>query len=234
MTAARATRVREVVDPADPAVKQAHMLLARTFHRRERVTLRDWRGSMREKQPRLGTDIAWHLIVAEVDGKVVGFASGTYLGNMNLGVIGYLAISPSGRSLGLGTRLRNQLRVRFERDARRIRREPLEGIIGEVSAANPWLGTLARRPNVIVLNFAYYQPSLYEGDNPSPFLLYYESLHRRRDRLPVGELRRILYTVWRRVYRISHPLDRSAFRAMLRALEKRRTIGRHPVTRKLR
>jgi hypothetical protein len=223
------TTIREIVDPKDPAVRSAYALLARTFPRKERVARSDWTGSLAEGAQGLATDFAWHLLVAERDDAVIGLASGTYLGNVNLGVIGYLAMVPEVRSLGVGTRLRTRLRQRFARDATQLRARPLDGIIGEVSATNPWLRRLATRPEVLLLDFPYFQPRLYDGDTPSPFILYYESLERQRDRLPVGELRRILYTVWRRVYRIPRPLDDPAFRAMLRAMQHRRSIGRRPL-----
>jgi len=223
---APAMRIREVVDPDDPALKEAYAILSRTFHRGERVRLRDWIDSLNEKALQLLTDIVWHLIVAEEDGRVVGLASGTYLGNVNLGVVGYLAVEKGTRSRGAGTRLRASLRRHFARDAKRIAKRPLDGIIGEVSASNPWLKALARRPEVLVLDFQYYQPRLHDDDEPSPFVLYYECLTRVRDRLPVKELRRILYTIWRRIYRVSRPVDRRAFRAMLRTLDSRRSVGR--------
>lgn len=188
--------------------------------------MRDWLGSMKEKSLGVLTDLSWHLIVAEQKGKVVGFTSGAYLGNVNVGVVGYLATVPDVRAQGVGTVLRNRLRLLIRRDARRIAGRPLDAIIGEVAATNPWLRTLARRKNVLVLDFPYYQPRLYPGDKASPFVLYYESLQRTRTRLPSAELRRILYAVWRRLYRVSRPLERPAFRIMLRALDKRRTIGR--------
>lgn len=220
------TTVRELVDPKDPALKQAYALLRRSFDREERVLLREWVGSLREKAQRLHTDVNWHIVVAEQDGRVVGLTSGTYLGNVNIGVVGYLAIEPEARAGGIGMRLRGRLRQLFHRDARRIAGKELDAIIGEVSATNPWLRTLARRPNVLVLDFPYWQPTLYDGDAPSRYVLYYESLSRVRTRLPSSELRRILYTVWRRIYRESRPLDRAPFRAMLRELDARRTIGR--------
>jgi hypothetical protein len=220
------TTIRELQDPADPALAQAYRLLTRTFHRGERVLRREWTGSLRERRDGLLTDIAWHLIVAERNGRVVGFTSGSYLGNVNLGVVGYLAIAPDVRAGGLGTRLRGRLRSAFAKDAARIARRPLDGILGEVSADNPWLRSLARRPEVLALDFPYYQPRLSEDDAPSPYVLYLESLLRHRDHLTAAELRRILYTLWRRVYRIGRPLDRPAFRAMLRALQGRRTVGR--------
>ncbi len=221
------TTVRELTDPADPAVRRAYALLKQTFHRGERVALREWLGSLEESRNGLATDTAWHLLVAEQGSKVVGLASGTYLGNVNIGVIGYLAMVPEVRSRGIGSRLRARLRTRFARDAERIAGEPLAAIIGEVSAKNRWLRSLASRPEVLVLDFPYFQPKLTDDDEPSPFVLYYESLRGQRERLPVGELRRILYTVWRRVYRIGRPLDRPAFRLMLRALANRRTVGRY-------
>jgi GNAT superfamily N-acetyltransferase len=224
------TTIREVQDPTDPALAQAYRLLTTTFHRGERVLRREWVGSLQERRDGLLTDIAWHLIVAERSGRVVGFTSGTYLGNVNLGVIGYLAIAPEARAGGLGTRLRGRLRAAFAKDAERIARKPLTGILGEVSAENPWLRSLARRPEVLALDFPYYQPRLYDGDKPSPYVLYLESMSRPRDRLATPELRRILYTLWRRVYRIGRPLDRPVFRAMLRALEGRRSVGRRPLS----
>lgn len=219
-------RIREIVDPADPALTDAYALLKRSFERGERVALREWRDSLNERSHKLLSDNAWHLLIAEQDGRVVGLNSGSYLGNVNLGMIGYLAIEPDVRSRGIGTRLRSRLRAVFERDAMRVTGTKLSGIIGEVSLTNPWLRTLNRRSNVLLLDFPYYQPSLTVDDEPSPFILYFESFDGDRTRMPVAELRKLLYTVWRRVYRVSRPLDRAAFRAMLRNLQSRRYVGR--------
>lgn len=219
-----AIRIREIVDPKDADLKDAYQLLTTSFRREERVAFRDWVDSLNEKSHQLLADVAWHLLVATQHGRIVGLISGSYLGNVNVGVIGYLTITPEARAGGVGTRLRTRLRERFERDAQRITARPLDAIVGEVSDDNRWLRTLARRPNVLVLDFPYYQPRIHERHQPIRFHLYHESMHRRRSSLPVGELKRILYTMWRRVYRVSRPLDRAAFRTMLRALEDRRTI----------
>ena len=225
---ASTVRIRELEDPSDPALLEAYALLEDIFHRGERVALRDWIGSLTEKASGMLTDLSWHLLVAEYEGKVVGLASGTYLGNVNIGVVGYLAATSEVRSKGTGTRLRKSLRKRFELDAQRIAARPLDAILGEVSANNPWLRSLARRTEVLVLDFPYYQPRLYEDDVPSPFVLYYESMQGSRESIPVDELRKILYTVWRRIYRISRPLDRGVFRTMLASLEHRDAVGRRP------
>lgn len=219
-------RIREVTDPRDTALVGAYRLLCRTFPPGERVDKREWVGSLRENAEQVLSDLAWHLIIAEdSEGSVLGLVSGTYLGNVNVGVIGYLAIAPESRSAGLGSRLRARLRGACERDALRIAGRPLAAIIGEVSPDNPWLRTLRTREGVIVLDLPYFQPRLRESDVPSPFALYYESRGRQRKRIPVPELRRILYAIWRRIYRIPRPLDRPAFRAMMRALQGRRTVG---------
>lgn len=221
----KTTTIRAIVDPGDPALDGAYALLTTAFHRTERVKRREWVGSLREGASGLLTDVAWHLLVAEQDDVVVGLASGTYLGNVNVGVVGYLAIVSDVRGLGIGTRLRRRLRQYFERDARRLSNQKLGAIIGEVSESNPWIRVLQRREGVLLLDFTYYQPRLHDDHDASPFLLYYESLQQPRARLPVAELRRILYSIWRRVYRVSRPLDRPGFRSMLRSLQGRRSVG---------
>jgi GNAT superfamily N-acetyltransferase len=217
--------IREVLDPRDRALRPAYALLRRTFAPGELVDLSDWTGSLDETAHRVHTDLAWHLLVAERGGKVIGIASGMYIGSINVGIIGYLAASADARAAGIGSRLRERLRARFARDAARIAGQPLGAIVGEVSLDNRWLRKLAARPGVILLDFPYFQPRLRDDDEPSPFVLYYESLGAPRRRLPAGELRGLLYAIWRRVYRIARPLDRSAFRAMLRAIARKRSIG---------
>jgi hypothetical protein len=202
--------------------------LWRIFPKSELVSLVDWRQSLREAEAGLWTDLQWHLVVAEAAGRVLGVATGTYLGNINTGVIGYVAVTPAGRRLGLGSRLRNKLRRLFERDARRIRHEPLRAMVGEVRRDNPWLRALARRPRVLPLDFKYHQPRLHRGEPTVPLVFYYESFTRIRRRLPTPELRRLLYTIWRRIYRISRPMNDPAFRRMLRELAGRSSIGAMP------
>lgn len=217
--------LREVTRSTDRVIAPAHDLLRRSFHKAELVGRSEWRESLREREANLWSDIRWHLVVAELGGRVIGAASGTYLGNVNTGVIGYLAVASSARGLGIGPGLRGRLRSLFQADARVIRREPLTAVIGEVRRDNPWLKTLVRRERVIALDFAYYQPQLHENDHPVPLVLYYESLDRRRRRLSADLLRRLLYTTWRRVYRIARPMADREFKRMVKALANRRSIG---------
>jgi hypothetical protein len=217
--------IREVKDGDDPAFRAAHKLLRGAFERSEMLPQRDWLVAMREREQGLWTDINWHLIVAERGRLVIGAASGSYLGNVNIGVIGYVAMRAGERSSGVGPRLRNRLERGFAQDARRLAGEPLEGIVGEVRANNPWLRHLVQRKGAIALDFPYYQPSLGAAKNPVPLVLYYQPVARPRKSLGAAELRRLLYTMWRRMYRVSRPLARAEFRLMIKGLTGRRRIG---------
>ena len=217
--------IREVLEPGDPALGPAHRLLRRTFHRDETVDLADWRETLKERAARVWTDLAWHLIIAERAGKVVGMVSGSYLGSVNVGMVGSLALDASLRGQGIGPRLRARLRTCFDRDARRVRGRPLEAIVGEVSHDNPWLRHLVARERAIALDIPYSQPALRPGDDPSRLVLYYQPLARPRRSLGVAETRRLLYSLWRRLYRIPQPLKRPAFSRMLRSLAGRKRVG---------
>ena len=225
MAARPRARIREVIRSTDPAVASGHELLRRTFPTMELVDRSEWRHSLREREAGLWTDIQWHLVVAEVGRRVVGVATGNYLGNVNTGVIGYLAVVPDARGLRIGPRLRARLLSLFRRDAIRTRREPLGAVIGEVRADNPWLRTLVRRGRVLPLDFGYLQPRLRRGGRAVSLVLYYESFDRSRRRLSARLLRKLLYTLWRRIYRISRPLSHPAFRKMIAELDRRPIIG---------
>lgn len=220
----RRHRIREVRDGNDPALRTAYRLFQRVFERAEMVAFREWANSIRERNAGLWTDLNWHVFVAEDAGRVTGAASGTYVGNLNVGIIGYVAVRPGLRSRGLGPRLRLRLRDAFVGDAQRLRHRPLAALVGEVRLDNPWLRHLVRREEAIALDFPYVQPAL-RGQPPLPLVLYYQPLLRPRRTLGTAELRRLLYTMWRRSYRIARPLSRPEFRAMLRAIASRRQIG---------
>lgn len=223
------TRIREITQADDPALRPAYALLRRTFPPSERVLFPEWVDTLEEREAGLWTDTAWHLLIAERDGEVIGLTSGTYVGNVNIAVIGYLVTTSATRGQGLGSRLRERLKSAFRRDAERLVRRKLDGILGEVSERNPWLARLSRDPRVLVLDVDYYQPRLHPTDDPSPFVLYYEALTRRRRSIPAAELKRLLYAVWRRVYRVRRPLERPAFNAMLESIGSRRTVGARPI-----
>lgn len=217
--------VREVESPSDRVIARAHALLKRTFPRAELVPLPDWRESLRERSAGLWTDLDWHLFVAERGGKLVGAATGSYVGNINVGLVGYVAVIEAVRSLGVGGRLRGGLRAAFLRDARRVRAGRLEALIGEVHLENPWLVHLVRRDRVLALRFPYYQPSLHVTADAVELVFYYQPVGRKPRALPAEKVRRMVYTIWRRIYRVDRPLAHPEFRRMLAALRPGTRIG---------
>jgi GNAT superfamily N-acetyltransferase len=218
-------RVREIRSARDPAFGAAHALLRRIFPRAEMMPRRAWVQVLREREQGLWTDLNWHLFVAQRDGRVIGAASGSYLGNVNVGVIGYVAVDARARAKGLGPRLRRALVRAFERDARDVNAADLRAVVGEVHADNPWLRVLVSRHHALALDFPYYQPALHRTEKGVPLVMYYEPIGVRRRWLSAGEVRRLLYTMWRRAYRVPSPLKDANFRRMLRALDGRRRIG---------
>lgn len=218
-------RVRELNSARDPAFAAAYRLLRRTFPAAELLPRKDWEVVMRESEADLWTDINWHLFVAESGGRVVGSASGSYLGNVNVGVIGYIAVDQGLRSAGLGPRLRRKLVEAFEKDAHDVRGEPLLAVAGEVEEDNPWLRHLVKHLRAIPLDFPYQQPALGVAPEAVPLVLYWQPISDHRRSLPASEVRRLLYTVWRRMYRVGAPLERAPFRRMMRSLQGRRLIG---------
>lgn len=218
-------RIREVESTTDPAFKAAYALLRRTFPRAELLSRREWAEVMRERSAGLWTDLNWHLLVATRHDRLVGTASGSYVGNRNVGMVGYIAVLPSERGRGVGQRLRRALHRAFEADARRIRGRRLAAIVGEVRPDNPWLRHIVRHNGAIALDFPYYQPSVAWLRPAVQLVLYYQPLGSFRQSLPTTEVRQLVYTIWRRVYRVARPLSHRPFRRMMRALSGRQRIG---------
>jgi ribosomal protein S18 acetylase RimI-like enzyme len=212
-------RIREIRSADDAAFRPAHALLRREFPRAEMLPVGDWRNLLRERAEGLWTDISWHLLVAERGTRVLATATGSYLGNVNVGLIGYVAVRPDARSSGLGPRLRLALQAQFEAEARRVGGKSLRAIVGEVRENNPWLRTLVRRHGALALAFPYVQPSLGGTRKTVPLVMYYQPVADRRKTMRAAELRRLLYSIWRRAYRVPRPLSHPEFRRMLSALK---------------
>jgi hypothetical protein len=218
-------RLREIVHTADPAFRRAYTLLQRTFPPSELVKASEFLRTFRERAAGVWTDFLWHMVVGERGKTLLGCATGSYIGSLNIGLIGYLAVGSGLRSKGLGPRLRERLRQAFDVTARRLHGHGVDGIVGEVEPDNPWLGRLVRYYGAIPLDLLYFQPPVRPTEPEVPLVLYYQPLRRERRRLPVAEVRRILYAIWRRAYRIAAPVEDPRFRKMLQALEGRRWIS---------
>lgn len=220
-----APRIREIRSAADPGLGRSHRMLAEVFPRAELLPRREWRNVLAERAAGVWSDLTWHLLIAEAGGRTVGAASGNYLGSLNVGIIGYIAVTPGARSRGLGPRLRRRLAALFAADARALRGRPLDALVGEVHATNPWLHHLVRRTGAVALDLDYRQPALGRGTHAIPLVLYYQPVGRRRRAIPAVTVRRLVYALWRRAYRVARPLRSATFRRMLADLTGRRFIG---------
>ena len=220
-------RIREVTGPDDPAFARAYAILKRTFPPAELVPRSDMLHTLRERAEGVWADLRWHMLVAVRGRAVLGVASGTFIGSLNIGLVGYLAVEPQGRSRGLGPRLRGRLVEAFDKDARAIAHRKLGAVVGEVEADNPWLSYLVRYRRALALDIPYMQPAVRRIGGMVPLVLYWQPVSERpRSRLPVTMVRRLVYAVWRRGYRIARPLEDRRFRAILESLRGRRTVGR--------
>jgi GNAT superfamily N-acetyltransferase len=220
--------IDDVRDERDPIAHGALKLIERSFPPRERQPLAQIAMEVAEKRLGLLTSPDFHLLAAtSSDGAVMGIASGVYLGGLQSGFISYLAVDPDYRDLQLGKQLRARLVDAFRQDADDRDHGELKAVVGEVRLDSPWLQRLVRDRAVLPLDFDYY----HAGEDPSlvdsGWILYREPIGDERMELPVGELRQLLYAIWRRAYRMRWPLDSPAFKVMLEELEGRDMIGAH-------
>ena len=226
MTARRTVVVESLDDHRNPLFSEALRLYRRVFPEKERIDRAYFVSILEEKRRGLLEPFNLHFLVARAEGRVRGLAVGSYLAVVNLGFVGYLAVDPAYSGAGMGRLLRERLVRALRRDARAAGHAELLGVLGEVEAENPWLSHLLRNPRLLPLDIQYRQPALGRNVPAVPLVLYLEATRRPIRSLPVKRVRALLYAIYRRVYRIRFPLRNPAFRAMMRELKGRRTVGR--------
>ena len=227
--AARSSRLRisAVSSADDPLFRGAFTLYSAIFPPSERIGREYFRNLFEEKRLGLLTPFNFHFLVAHEGDKVAGFISGTYLAIANLGFVGYLAVRPSEVGRSVGSKLRHRLVQLVHRDAVAAGHSVLRGMMGEVEQGNPWLERMRRR-GALALDLHYLQPST-DGTAVVPLVLYLQPTSGRRVRsLAASALRRVLYAIYRRLYRIRFPLKQPEFRRMLRQLDGRTRVGARP------
>lgn len=221
-------RISAVSSVRDPLFRRAFSLYSAIFPPTERIDREYFRNLLEEKRLGLLTPFNFHFLVAHEGERVLGFISGTYLAIANLGFVGYLAVRPSAAGRQVGSRLRQRLVELVRRDALAAGHPRLRGMMGEIEEDNPWLHTMRRR-GALALDLNYLQPAT-DGTAVVPLVLYLQPTSDRRVRsLPASTLRRVLYAIYRRLYRIRFPLRRAEFRRMLRQLEGRARVGTRPL-----
>lgn len=221
-------RVVEITDERDPLTERALELIAESFASHERQPLSELRSEVEEKRRALLLPYDFHMYAAvTATDSVLAMVSGVYLAGINAGFVTYLAVREEARRRGLGGRVRAALVDALREDSRRAGRADLAFVLGEVRADGDWLDTLVRQRDVLVFDLTYYHPGMVLGGAP-PYALYREPIADERRELPADEVRRVLYSVWRRGYRVRYPLERATFQAMLEELETREVVGVHP------
>lgn len=219
-------RIVEIEDERDSLAEEALALIAEAFPPHERQPLAELRSEIEEKRRELLQPFDFHLFIGVEEEGVVAVAAGAYLAGINAGFITYLAVREGTRGQGVGQEVRAALVDAFREDARRTGREDLAWVLGEVRTDGHWLESLIRNRGAIPFDLTYYHPGMVLEGGP-PYALYREPIGDERRELPVDEVRRVLYAVWRRGYRVRYPLERATFQAMLSELEDRDSVGPH-------
>lgn len=221
--------ISAVASVRDPWFREAYALYSRIFPPSEKIDKEYFENVFEEKRLGLLAPFNFHFLVAHQRGRVVGFISGSYLAIVNLGFVGYLAVAPDDAGRRVGSRLRRRLVEAMQRDARGAGHDDLMGMMGEVEEGNPWLERM-RRHGALALDLDYLQPST-DGTEVVPLVLYLQPVGGRRHlrSLKVSTIRKILYAIYRRLYRIRFPLKVKEFQRMFRQLEGRTRVGSRPL-----
>jgi GNAT superfamily N-acetyltransferase len=219
----------DIDDERDPRADGALALIAEMFEPRDRHQLDELRSELAERRLGMFSTYNFHLLAAIADDtdQPVGTTTGVYLGGVNAGFVTYLAVRREYRGRRIARLLRPRLIEAFRADARRLGHGDLAWVLGEVRAASPWLRRLVRTRGAIPFDLDYFHPGMSPGA-ADPYILYRQPVADHRRELPAALVRRILYAIYRRAYRVRYPLQREAFMAMLQQLEGRETVGVHP------
>jgi GNAT superfamily N-acetyltransferase len=222
-------RIVEIVDERDPAAAAALELIHEMFQPEDRQPAGELLSELAERRLGMFSSYNFHLIAADYadSAETAGTAVGIYLGGVNAGIVMYLAVRRQHRGRRLARLLRPALVEAFRQDARAAGHEDLAFTLGEVRKESPWLRRLVRTRGAIPFDLDYYHPGMAPG-GARPYVLYREPIGDTRRDLSVAHTRRILYSIYRRAYRVRYPLQREGFVAMLRQLEGRDHVGVHP------
>lgn len=227
----RTVTIESLDDDRTPLYLDSVALYNRVFPDSERSDPQYFAHILEEKRLGVLYPFNFHYVVARVDDQVVGLATGHYLALVNLGFVGYLAVEPLVKGARIGSRLRHRLVQEFRRDARAAGYKDLLGVIGEVQADNPWLRHLIRKRDAFALDFDYRQPPLGSQLDDVPLVLYLEPIARPIKRISAENVRKLLYAIYRRVYRVRFPLKNRTLSRMMDELKSRRWIGAKKLTR---
>lgn len=223
------TLVSEIEDERTPLALRALGLIEELFPPVDRQPLAEIAMEIAEKRLDVRPASDFHMFVAHTpEGEATAVVVGVYLRGVNAGFVSYLAVRPEFRTRELGRRLRTRLVGAFGDDARRAGRPELAWVVGEVRRKSPWLRRLVRERGAVPFNLEYFHPGISPATADARWVLYRQPVADRREEMSATEVRRVLYAVWRRVYRVRYPLEHPGFAAMFAELDGRRRIGADP------
>lgn len=219
----------EISDEREPLADAALELIAQAFSRPDRQPLSELRSEVAEKRMGLLTAMDFHLLAAVTpDGEAVGTTAGIYLEGVNAGFVTYLAVSPGYQGRKLGPSLRSALVRCLRKDARDAGHSDLAWALGEIDSESNWLARLLQRRAALTFDLTYFHPGMNPETTSSTFILYRQPVGDEREVLPAVEVGRILYSIYRRGYRVRYPLAHPGFQDMLNQLQDRKWVGEHP------
>jgi len=217
--------IESVSDDRNPLYLDSVDLYNRAFPDSERSDPRYFAHTLEEKRLDLLYPFNFHYLVARANDRAVGLATGHYLALVNMGFVGYLAVQPSIKGARVGSRLRHRLLKEMRRDARAAGYKDLLAVVGEVEAVNPWLRHLIRNRGAFALDIDYHQPALGTHLDDVPLVLYVEPIGRPIKRIRAADVQKLLYALYRRIYRIRFPLKNRTLARMMAELEGRQWVG---------
>lgn len=222
-------RIVEIEDERDPLATAALDLVQQMFAPADRQPVSEMLSELAERRLGLFSNYNYHLLAAcfEGDPEPAGSIIGVYLGGVNAGFVMYLAVRREYRGRRIARLLRPRLIEAFRADARRLGREELGWVLGEVRATSPWLRRLIRTRGAIPFDLDYYHPGMTPG-GAERYILYRQPVGDHRRELSAALTRRIIYAIYRRAYRVRYPLQRAGFAAMIEQLQHCRSVGVHP------
>lgn len=221
--------IEEVSDEREPFGQATLGLLRETFPRPERHSIADMEKEIQEKRLELLTLYDFHMLGARGSGgEVAAMGTGVYLAGVNAGLVMYLAVRPGWQGKRLGRRIRAELVSRFRENAVTAGWNELSCVLGEVRRDNPWIERLVSKGGVIPFDLDYYHPGMVPGETEESYVLYREPVADQRLEIPATELLQTLYAIFRRGYRVSYPMDKAGFRAMLDEIAGKESVGIHP------
>jgi GNAT superfamily N-acetyltransferase len=214
-------RIVEAVDESSPIAEAALRLIEENFERPDRQGMAELRSEIAEKRLGLLSSYDFHMFVAvDATGEILGTAVGAYLEGVNCGFITYLTTGEPARGRGIGQQLRERLVTALRENARAAGYDDLDYVLGEIRSDSTWLQRLIQA-GAIPFDITYYHPGMTPGSTQPAYTLYREPIGGSRGELPPAIVRRMIYSIYRRAYRVRYPLERPGFRAMVDELHAR-------------